>query len=316
MESKISGSEINEIYTSVYNAKNKKEKTALTELLAEKFIEKEQYSEAEDIYKDLLGANPSKKKRFEYYLKIGDIAVLEKNYALALDYYGKAKSLYKKNVMVNSKMGDVFLMSNLYNLAERSFLEVLSVDKNYRYAKKRLGDTYFQRGLYSKALSYYEQINNAEDDKELIINMVASYRNISETDKALALVREYLSKNNAAEIFFLSGLLHSDKKNYDLAEEDFLMSIKLDENNFTPSIYLASIYYDAGKYKQAKFYADKAYLLNSSYAATDLLNAKISYKMKRIYDARRYAHNAFIKAKTPFMKERAQQLIAYLQEIK
>ena len=308
-------SEISGIYSSISAAKSKKEKKTLTELLAGKLAEDKQYEEAEKTYKNLLDAKPSKKKSFEYYTKLGDIAGLKKDFALSLDYYGKAKSLYKKNAGINLKIGDILLASNLYNLAEKSFLEALYADKNSNYAKKRLGDVYFQRGLYSKAIEYYEQIDNIEN-KGLVANMAVSYRNISETDKALKLVGEYLLKSEDAEIFFLSGLLHLDKKNYDLAERDFLKSVELNDQNFAPYIHLALIYYDAGDYKQAKFYIDKAYVLNQSFAATDLLNAEISYKMKRVYEARRYAHNAFTKAKTPFMKENAQKLMSLLKETK
>jgi tetratricopeptide (TPR) repeat protein len=307
-------SEISEMYLSVEAAKSKKEKRNLTLLLAEKLTSAGQYEEAENLYKGLLAGKPSKKQSFEYYLKLGDTAFLSKNYTLSLDYYEKARSLYKKNAEVNLKIGDVLLKCNLYNLAEKSFTEALSHDEDSYYAKKRLGDIYFEMEMYSKAVEYYGQIENAVNDKQLTVNMAVCYRNLSETDKALDIAKAYLQMTPDAEMFILSGMLNCDKKRYDSAEKDFLKSIEINGQNFMPYIYLAGIYFSADKYELAKRYIDKAYALNSSYAATDLLNAEISYKLGRIYEARRYAHNAFIKAKSPFIKERVKKSSGFFNQ--
>ncbi len=310
-------SDVYEMSLKIDNAKNKKEEIALLEEFAQMLHKSGQYAAAENLYKALLEEKVSKKKRFQYNVSLGDIYALQKNYTLSLDSYRKAEALYKKNLDLKLKTGDILYKSNLYNLAEQNFLEALNIDKDSDYAKRRLGDIYFSQLRYSKALEYYGSVKNVSIDKELVVNMALCYRSLDKTDEAIALTGDYLLRHgNDDEVFFLSGLLYADKRMYDSAEEQFSKSIAANDKNYIVYVYLAAIYMENDKVKKAKKYLDKAYSLNPSYSTIDLMYSEIAYKMGRIYEARRYAHNASLKAKTPFVKEYAQKMIDFLNNKK
>jgi len=308
--------QINEISVSIDRAKSKKERIELYERFAETLLESGQYGAAENAYKKLLDLNPPKKKKFKYYTRSGDIEAQQKNYSSALEYYKKAQAFYPKDVEINLKIGDILLASNLYNLAEKSFLDALAVDKNSDYAKKRLGDICFYRNQYARALEYYNVIDLSHYDEDIAVNAAVCLRYIGQIDDALKRINYFLSENQSAEAYFISGMLYADKKMYAAAEKQFLNSIGADGKNFIVYVHLAGIYSVNNEEEKAKAALDKAYALNSSYAVVDLMYAEISYKSNRIYEARRYAYNAAAKAKTPFVKEQAQRMLDYLNSIK
>ncbi|MDR3256349.1 MAG: hypothetical protein LBT18_01650 [Endomicrobium sp.] len=305
---------INEISVKVDMAKNNKEKTKLLETLAEMLIINKQYLPALSIYNNLLESKKiPKRKKKEYYVKLGDIYKLEKNYGFSLEYYHKALLLYKKNIDVRFKIGNMFLKNKLYNLAEKYFLEVLAINKNSDAAKKGLGDVYSCQNIDTKAIEYYSQINPKNYDKETVVSFVNCYRDLNRFDDAIKVLDIFMKENKDTELFFLSGLLFIDKKEYLKAKDMFLNSVQYGESNFRVYVYLALIYELTGEIQKAKTMYDKAYSINSSYAVVDLMQAKIAYKMNRFYEARRYAYNAYVKAKTVFVKNQAQKMIDFLR---
>ncbi|MCL2334923.1 MAG: tetratricopeptide repeat protein [Endomicrobia bacterium] len=305
-----------EMSVNIDSAKNKKERIALLEQYAEMLTETGQYGAAKNAYERLFGLNPSKKKKFKYYTKLGDIEALQKNYSSALEYYKKAQALYPKDAEINLKMGDILLASGLYNLAEKSFLDALAADKNSDYAKKRLGDISFYRGQYANALGYYNEIDLSHYSEEITVNTAISQRSLGKIDDALRTVTYFLAKGPSAQVHFIAGMLYSDKKMYDESEKHYLDSIDIDGKNFIVYVYLAGIYSLKGDEEKAKAALDKAYALNSLSPVVDLMYAEIAYKSGRIYDARRYAYNAVTKAKTQFVKEQAQRMLEYLNSVK
>ena len=304
-----------DVYWRSASVKKSDKRINVLEKRAEELTDDGQYLQAMKIYEELLSHNPSKKKTFSYNIKLGDLAELNGNYGAGLDYYGKAESLYKKNIDVKYKIGDILLKSNLYTLSEIAFLAALDIDKNSNYAKMRLGDIYFSQNLYQKALTLYSSIDAYYHNERIIANLSQCLRSAGKADEALQTANNFLISNESPRIYFLSAILYSDKKMYKEAEEQFLNVIRLDPENFASFVYLAGIYLNAKKLKEAKQNLDRAYKLNSSYCAIDLLYAQIAYKEGKIFEARRYAHNALMKAKSDFTKKRTQKTIEFLKAI-
>lgn len=303
---------INRLSLMLDDKKSKKEIMGLTEKIGEVLLNANEYGAAETVYKHLLKANIPKKKKFYYQIKLGDLHALQENYKLSLDWYRKAQDIYKKNIEAKLKIGDILIKSNLYNLAEQSFFDALKINKNSDYAKKRLGDIYYYQELYAKAWQYYCQRDPEKYTEDTIINMAVCSRSLDKTEEGIRLVSSFLEKQESAELFFMSGLLYSDKQNYKMAERQFLNSLGIDENNFVVNVHLAGIYLNNGDLDKAKGFLDKAYAINSSYAAVDLMYAEIAFNSGKLYEARRYAHNAFLKAKTPFVQDHARKMIEFL----
>jgi Tfp pilus assembly protein PilF len=103
----------------------------------------------------------------------------------------------------------------------------------------------------------------------------------------------------------LYGLLFIDKEEYLQAENMFLNAIRYGKNNFKAHMYLVAIYDLTGEIEKAKKAAEKAYSINSFYAVVDLMLAKICYKMQEFDSVKKHVNNAYIKAKTVFVKNYA-----------
>jgi tetratricopeptide (TPR) repeat protein len=301
-----------DIYSRSASVKKGNVQTNVLEKSAERFIDDGQYFKAIEIYEELLSHKPSKKKTFAYNIKLGDLSQLCGDYGASLEYYRKAEALYKKNIDAKYKIGDILLKSNLYTLAESAFLSALEIDEDSDYAKMRLGNIYFMQNLYQKALEYYLGIEVYYYNEEIVANAAQCLKSVGKTDEALQMANDFLISNESPRIYFLSAVLYSEKKLYKEAEERFLKVISLDPSNFASFVYLAGNYLNNAKLNDAKENLGKAYKLNSSYCAIDLLYAQIAYKDGKIYEARRYAHNALMKSKTDFTKTQSQKMLDFL----
>ena len=280
------------------------------ELTAENFTAEQNYDGALEIYSKLIDSNPSKKKKYEYFLLMGDVQDRQGNYSAALGNYYKAAELYKKNE-VNLKIGDALLKSNLYTIAERNFLDVLSKNKRSDYAKRRLGDIYLKQGNYLKAIEYYEAVDHFYVDRNTIMNMSKAYKNVGRSNKAIELIDRQLKYSDDAEILILLGTLYAEAKDYAKAEESILASIALDDKNFVSYLYAASIFEGKNEFAKAKTYLLKVSKLNPNLSLTDLLLSKIAYKMNDLSGAKFYAASAVKKASAPFVAEQAQRMLDF-----
>ncbi|MCL2145398.1 MAG: tetratricopeptide repeat protein [Endomicrobia bacterium] len=309
-------SKYNGLSVGIESAKNKKEAVELYEKAGKIFFAKGAYDAASNAYNMLLGLKPSKKKKAEYYINLGDMEAAKKSYSSSLDYYKSALALYKKNNEIKKKIGDILLESNLYSLAEQNFKDILASDKNSDYAKRNLGDIYYSQKKYSKALEYYEGIKISYYDKELIANMAACYKSLGRLDKAVSLADDFINTNPGSDMYLLSGLLYSATGKFEKAKEQYLTAVKFDEKNFYAYMNLAAIYFDEGDIQKSEEMLNNANQINSYTAAVDIMYARVAYKKGRLYDARRHAANAVLKSKTPFLKQQSQRMLDYFNDKK
>lgn len=293
---------------------NKKERIKELELLAEEFINKKLYDKSIEIYSEIFKKKHSKKNLFKYYVKIGDLYNLKKNYVLSLDYYKKALSINKKSSDVMIKIGRIFLDGNLFELAEEKFLGALKIDKHSVGSKKGLGDVYYKRGIYTKVINYYNKIPKDLYDREIVRNISNSFINLNKSDEAAAILEYYLKEYYDSELMFDLAVIYIDKCDYLLAQDWLLKTLKINDGDFKIYAYLAYIYDLESKYKESLKMLNKAYAINSSYGAIDFMRAKAAYKIGMIKEAKRYANEAYNKAGTVFVKDQAQKLLEYLNK--
>lgn len=298
-------------------AKSNSERKAILAEFEEKIFElKEQghYGDLERVYGLLIENTKSKKQKFEYYMNLGEVFEMAENYPSSLEAYEHARGLYKKNEKVNIKIGEILLKSNLLNLAEESFLNVLNSNKNSENAKKRLGDINFLQNNFTAALEYYNSLESDFEQKDKIIKSAIVRRELNDTREAIRILEVYLQEVDSkdVDVLFLLGKIFIYERIYDSAEKVFFAFIEIDENNFIPYLYLASIYEIEKKFEKAAQYINKAAKLNSDLAVIDLMNARIAYKMNRLSQAKQYAKTSYSKAKTSFVKEQAKRLSDHL----
>ncbi|MCA6072540.1 MAG: hypothetical protein LE178_03265 [Endomicrobium sp.] len=305
--------EINEICAQLDTDCSKKEKIRLLELLADKSITATQYHSALDAYSKLLDLKGnSKRKKFQYYVGLGNAYALKGNYILSIQNYRNAISLCRKNIDVKIKVGNIFLKSNLYELAEESFRDALSINNNSDEAKKGLGDVFYELGVYIKAVDYYTKTDLSAYNKETVVKVVDCYRNLDRIDDAVNFLEMATVGNKDKELIFLLATFYVDKKEYVKAKKLLLRLIEEDAKNFKLYIYLGHLYELTGDFVHAKKILDRASSLNSSYATTDLLQARIAYKTGNLLESKKYARNAYSKATIFFVKNQAQKMLQFL----
>ncbi|MDR2399937.1 MAG: hypothetical protein LBD61_05880 [Endomicrobium sp.] len=306
--------EITESLSNINISNNKKERIKELELLAEEFTDKKLYNKAIDIYSEIFKKKHSKKNLFKYYVKVGDLYSLKKNYVLSLDYYERALSINKKSSDVMIRIGRIFLDGNLFELAEEKFLGALKIDKHSVGSKKGIGDVYYKRGIYTKAINYYNKIPKDLYDREIARNISRSFINLNKSDEAAAILEYYLKEHDDSELMFNLAVIYIDKCDYLLAQDWLLKTLKINDGAFKVYVYLAYIYDLESKYKESLKMLNKAYALNSSYGAIDFMRAKAAYKVGMIKEAKTYANEAYNKARTIFVKDQAQKLLEYLNK--
>jgi tetratricopeptide (TPR) repeat protein len=306
--------EMDEVYVKVNMSKTKKEKITVLENLAEEYMSFNKFDYAISVYNEILKLKwISKKQRFKYYVKLGDIYAIKRNYVFSIENYKKALSLYKKDIYVRIKIGDMFLKSRLYDLAENAFIEALKIDKNSNAVKKGLGDVFYEQDFYSKAVNYYNKIEYKDYDKETIIKVATCYQNLNKIDEAINILKIF-AKPEETELIFFMGLLYMDKSEYNKAKALFLSLIENGVKNFKLCIYLAYIYDLQGENEQAKKMFDEVFKMNPSCAVVNYILAEINYKMGNLNESKKYAKKAYSKANTIFMKAQTQKLIKFLNE--
>ncbi|MDR3307113.1 MAG: tetratricopeptide repeat protein [Endomicrobium sp.] len=293
-------------------AKNKKEKLKELELLAKSFADKGFYDRAINAYNGILRWKLPKKKLFEYYVKIGDLHSLNRNYVFSFDYYKKALHIRKKSSRIMVKIGYILLEENLFTLAEKTFLDALKTDKHSIEAKIGMGNVFYKQGIYVEALQYYDKIPKKFYDREVVKKIADCYINLNKTDQAVAILESFLKERDDSELIFDLGIIYMNRSDYNTAEDLFLKYLKMNNGDFKVYVYLASLYDLKGESKKALKMFNKAYTIDSSYAVVDFMRAKVAYRSGRISEAKAYANEAYNKAKTTFVKDQIQKLVKYL----
>ncbi|MDR2437442.1 MAG: tetratricopeptide repeat protein, partial [Endomicrobium sp.] len=228
-------------------AKNKKEKLKELELLAENFTNKGLYNKAIDVYNDILEQNLPKKKLFEYYVKIGDLYNLNKNYVYSISSYQKALQIHKKNPQVIIKIGNIFSEQKLFILAEKEFTRALKIDKHSVEATIGQGNVLYKQGNYVEALKYYNKISNKFSNREIVKNIADCYISLNRNNEAVAILESFLEEHNDSELIFDLGRIYINRSDYNRAEDLFLKFLKTNNSNFKIYVYLGAVYDLNGK---------------------------------------------------------------------
>lgn len=298
----------------IKNCKSQKEKIKELEEFALNAYSNNQYDLSLYAYNKLLSFEKnSKKKKFSYYMVLGDIYFLKNSYVFAMDMYQKALSIYKKNEEINIKIANLYLKNNIYEPAETFFNNALKSNKKSINAKKGLADLFYLNNNYQKAIFYYEQIDFFHIDKDIILKIANSYTNLDKINKAITILEDYTKDNKSLEVLFFLGQLYIENSEYLKARDLFLNLYENHKNNFNVCLYLAKVYNLLGENSLSMHMLELAYKMNSSYSTLDILLAELSYKLGHINEAKKYAQRALMKSKTVFFKNQAQRLLSFLQ---
>ena len=219
--------------------------------------------------------------------------------------YKKAISVLKKIIKIDSKSDDDFNdLDRLYfNLghayhennrlfdAETQYLKCISLNDNYNKAKVNLGNVYREIGDFEKALHYYDDVLNTQDDfyeaiynkalllskmhkikeaehlfnkiqyvkdnKRLFIDKALMYYNTNDIQSLLELSNiDIKEKKNVDALLFMIEI-HISKKELNLAKDKYDLLIKIAPNTIDYNLTLAQCYFNNGYEKEFNDIIDK-----------------------------------------------------------
>lgn len=302
----ISFSNDKKIESGIKSYKNRNEKIERLEKLALDAYKNNNYDLSIKSYTRLLSFTNSNKKRFRYYMMLGDIYCCKNNCFFGMDMYHKAWHIYKKNEEVNIKIANLYVKNNMCESAEKIFNAVLKKHKKSVYAKKGLGNIFYLQNDYKKAILYYEQIKITNFDEDIILNLSECYHSLSDIGKSIEILDKYNRDNATDKILFYLGKLYVENREYIKAEEVFLKLYAKDKYDLKVCLYLASIYYFLDEISLSKSMLENIYKVYP-YSTVDILQAQVAYKLCNMYDAKKYSKRAQRRAKTTFLRDLAKK---------
>ena len=98
--------------------------------------------------------------------------------------------------------------------------------------------------------------------------------------QALAAYNDYLESNQATpSVLFNRGRCYEELKQWDLAIADFEQVIKIDQQNASAHVGIATVKYEEKKYQQSLLQAGKALELNDNFAEAHFIAARAKHQL-------------------------------------
>jgi tetratricopeptide (TPR) repeat protein len=243
------------------------------------------YKEAITLLKKALQAKPS---FTDAYNQLGICYAELKQYELALETYSKGLSLDDKHATLHINRASTYKMLNKIELAKNDYLTGLKLDPSKTLAYYTLARMYDQQDDIEQASQYYQLATEAnvvaveyfidysafllntdkpEDAAELIqsglkiypnnyqllINLANTYGELGEHKKNEATLKKAinLEPKNFSAYYNLGNHYFIEKKDFTLAEKNYLIAIDKNPSLTLAYLNLASVYADSGKKEQA-----------------------------------------------------------------
>lgn len=247
-----------------------------------KYTENHQFEDAAKIYRKLIAEKPT--DGINYY-HMGENWYLSERFDSAAAYYEKGISADPGNGMNYIGKGKIALSNKDEAGAKALFDKALTIVKDGK-AYMAVADAYIVNEWKSMTFAL-ECLANAEKAERNNVNvylLLGEAALLNNNDGLTALnnfekARDMEPKNPKPLIHI--GQLYERARSYDLALEEYNKAMALD-TTFAPSYYkLGDLYYQYGKYKEAKDYMLKYVKLSKS------LSAKVKYA-KYLFLAKEY----------------------------
>lgn len=247
-----------------------------------KYTENHQFEEAAKIYRKLIAEKPTDGANYYY---MGENMYLSERFDSAANYFEKGIVADPANGMNYIGKGKIALSNKDEAGAKALFDKALGMVKDGK-AYMAVADAYISNEWKSMTFAL-ECLANAEKAERNNINvylLLGEAALLNNNDGLTALnnfekARDMEPKNPKPLIHI--GQLYERARSYDLALEEYNKAMSLD-TTFAPSYYkLGDLYYQYGKYKEAKDYMQKYVKLSKS------LNAQVKYA-KYLFLAKEY----------------------------
>jgi tetratricopeptide (TPR) repeat protein len=181
-------------------------------------------------------------KQYDTFISLGDSALKENQYASAIEYFQKAKTLFRKREQAYIRLAGAYERSELFELSKQEFLTLLKFRKKSYDANFGLGLVYLHQGMNSQAMEYFRNALTIRHSPEVYRDIAVCEENFGNTELALAMLKQVIAEERSYDDYVNLGRLSEDQKKFRDAEEFYSKSINMDPGRSEGYIYLALFY--------------------------------------------------------------------------
>jgi serine phosphatase RsbU (regulator of sigma subunit) len=217
-----------------------------------------------------------------------------------IDIYNQLSELYR-NIDADSS---IIFAENAIKIAEKK-----GTDLQNATAYLNLGITHRNRGNSKKALEYFlnalllaDKMNNKHLQADILHKVGVTHLFVKEFKEAIsfakreeAIWQELKDEKGLSAALNLSGLAHSNLKEYDIAERKFFAALEIGEKNqdpeliYKPLVNLGDLYYKMGDSKKAILYIERSRQIsektgNKVGIAAAAMNMAKAYMLEKNYE--------------------------------
>lgn len=229
-------------------------------------------------------SSTKKSTRAHLHYQVGDSALQEGNYAVAIKEFLAAESYDNKDPFIQNGLGLAYMMRQKYSLAETRFKKSLSLDPRFTEAKNNLARLYIEQNY---------------------------------TDSAIKLLGEVLADltyPNAPKAHYHMGLAYFKKNNFNEAKLYFLRTIEVERTNCSAQTYYGRTLLELKENGRAANALDKA----ASFCKSNNFDDPIYYSALAYYrlgdSAKAKERLASLKTKEGPFKEKARDMYNIIEQ--
>ena len=189
------------------------EETEAREMLGQLFFTQKNYLEAQSVFKELNQSDPD---NLDYIYTLADLARIQKNWDLAIDYYIEGYEVNSMAIEGLEQALQIAMTTNTFDRAEEVCTLLLEDDPDNIKLLETMRDLTLFSQNYELALNAVERIEKLQGSTpELLIQKSALYEELNNSDLALRIMYEAFSQDslNVDILHRLVSLLMDEEEN-------------------------------------------------------------------------------------------------------
>jgi tetratricopeptide (TPR) repeat protein len=183
------------------------------EMIGQLYLSQKKFGDAEIVYKDLVKLVPD---NIEYLFTLADLAQIQKNWDLAIDYYIEGYRVNSSAINALEQALQIALTTNSFDRAEEVCILLLEEDPESLKFLETIRDLSLFNQKYQVALEFVNRIEKIQGStSEILIQKSALYEELKNPEKALNIMFEAFEKDslNINVLHRLVTLLLDDEDN-------------------------------------------------------------------------------------------------------
>lgn len=241
---------------------------------------------ASEYYRKALAEHPGKKRSYNILLSYGDMYLLEKMYAQAIEAYKQAVELSPRSEDARMKLASAYEQSELVELARQEYEKILKNDPRSFNAHYALASLYLRLNLNSGAMKHFKSAVTLKSDTKVYRQMAVCARNMGESGIAVAMLKRVISLEPEYDDFITLGRLYQADKQVKEADEVFSKAVKHDPGKADAYLFLGILYLENKDFEPAEKMLQIAQEKLPDEALIHFILADIYYRKKDIPAAR------------------------------